>query len=115
MPALPPGGVLLRVLFVSLDPYMRGRMGATESYAKPAEIGDVMPGAGVAEVIASDHPGYAQGEIVLAPTGWRTHAASNGQQPGMRPARASRDQEQKACYRQYTADFLPRNIHPNIM
>jgi NADPH-dependent curcumin reductase len=78
MPALPPGGVLLRVLFVSLDPYMRGRMDAAESYAKPAEIGDVMPGAGVAEVIASDHPGYAQGEIVLAPTGWRTHAASNG-------------------------------------
>jgi NADPH-dependent curcumin reductase len=78
MPAVPPGGVLLRVLFLSLDPYMRGRMDAAESYAKPAEIGDVMPGTGVAEVIASDHPGYFRGEIVLAPTGWRTHAASNG-------------------------------------
>jgi NADPH-dependent curcumin reductase len=78
MPALPPGGVLLRVLFLSLDPYMRGRMDAAESYAKQAEIGDVMPGAGVAEVIASDHPGYVRGEIVLAPTGWRTHAAWNG-------------------------------------
>jgi NADPH-dependent curcumin reductase CurA len=78
MPPMPPGGVLLRVLYLSLDAYMRGRMDERESYAKPVAIGEVMSGESVAEVIASDHPGYAKSEIVLAPTGWRTHAASSG-------------------------------------
>jgi NADPH-dependent curcumin reductase CurA len=78
MPALPRGGLLLRVLYLSLDPYMRGRMDDRKSYAKPAGVGEVMPGEGVCEVIASDQSGYAVGDIVLAPTGWRTHAASAG-------------------------------------
>ena len=78
MPALPPGGVLLRVLYLSLDPYMRGRMEDRKSYAKPVGVGEVMTGESVAEVIASDHPGYAKGDIVTAHVGWRTHAASNG-------------------------------------
>jgi NADPH-dependent curcumin reductase CurA len=70
--------VLLRVLYLSLDPYMRGRMDDEKSYAKPVGIGEVMPGRSVAEVIASHHPGYTNGDVVLASTGWRTHAASNG-------------------------------------
>jgi len=78
MPELPRGGLLLRVLYLSLDPYMRGRMDDRKSYAKPASIGAVMPGEGVCEVIASDQAGYAVGDIVLAHTGWRTHAASAG-------------------------------------
>jgi NADPH-dependent curcumin reductase len=78
MPALPPGGLLLRVLYLSLDPYMRGRMDDAKSYARSVDIGGVMTGESVTEVIASDHPGYAAGDIVLAPTGWRTHAASDG-------------------------------------
>jgi NADPH-dependent curcumin reductase CurA len=78
MPEPPPGGLLLRVLYFSLDPYMRGRMDDRKSYVKPTEIGEVMGAGGVAEVIASEHPGYAVGDIVLAPTGWRTHAASDG-------------------------------------
>ena len=78
MPALPPGGLLLRVLCLSLDPYMRGRMDDRKSYAKPVGIGEVMSGESVCEVIASDRPGYAAGDIVLAPTGWRTHAAWDG-------------------------------------
>lgn len=78
MPTLPPGGVLLRVLYLSLDPYMRGRMEDRKSYAKPVGVGEVMTGESVAEVIASDHPGYAKGDIVTAHAGWRTHAASNG-------------------------------------
>jgi NADPH-dependent curcumin reductase CurA len=78
MPTTPPGGVLLRVLYLSLDPYMRGRMDERESYAKPVATGEVLSGESVAEVIASDHAGYAKGDIVLAPTGWRTHAASSG-------------------------------------
>ena len=75
MPALPPGGLLLKVLYLSLDPYMRGRMDDRKSYAKPVGIGEVMTGESVCEVIASDRQGYAPGDIVLAHTGWRTHAA----------------------------------------
>jgi NADPH-dependent curcumin reductase CurA len=74
IPSVPKGGVLLKVLYLSLDPYMRGRMDDRKSYAKPAGIGEVMPGESAAEVIASDHPEYAIGETVLAKTGWRTHA-----------------------------------------
>ncbi|MGC1778471.1 MAG: NADP-dependent oxidoreductase, partial [Xanthobacteraceae bacterium] len=77
-PAMPPGGLLLRVLYLSLDPYMRGRMDDRKSYAKPVGIGEVMTGESVCEVIASDRPGYAVGDIVLAPTGWCTHAAAEG-------------------------------------
>src|SRR5256714_9295967 len=78
MPELPPGGLLLRVLYLSLDPYMRGRMDDRKSYAKPVGLGEVMTGESVCEVIASDQAGYAVGDIVLAYTGWRTHAASAG-------------------------------------
>jgi NADPH-dependent curcumin reductase len=78
MPALPGGGLLLRVLYLSLDPYMRGRMDEAKSYAKPVNVGDVMEGESVCEVTASDRAGYAVGDIVLARTGWRTHAAWDG-------------------------------------
>jgi NADPH-dependent curcumin reductase CurA len=78
MPALPPGGLLLRVLYLSLDPYMRGRMDDRKSYAKPVGLGEVMSGESICEVIASKRPGYAADDIVLAPTGWRTHAAWDG-------------------------------------
>ena len=79
MPELPPKGLLLRVLFLSLDPYMRGRMDDAKSYAKSVGVGEVMTGESVCEVVASDQPGYAAaGDIVLARTGWRTHAAWDG-------------------------------------
>jgi len=78
MTELPQGGLLLRVLYLSLDPYMRGRMDDRKSYAKPVGVGEVMTGESVCEVIASDQAGYAVGDIVLAHTGWRTHAASAG-------------------------------------
>ena len=78
MPALPKGGLLLRVLYLSLDPYMRGRMDDAKSYAKPVGVGEVMSGETVNEVMASDRAGYAKGDIVLAHTGWRTHAAWDG-------------------------------------
>src|SRR5262252_1800946 len=77
-PALPQGGLLLRVLYLSLDPYMRGRMDDRKSYAKPVGLGEVMTGESLCEVIASDQVDYAVGDIVLAPTGWRTHATSAG-------------------------------------
>lgn len=68
MPALPPGGVLLRVLDLSLD------AGALV----PIGVGDVIPGESVSEVIASEHSAYAAGDFVLSSTGWRTHVASDG-------------------------------------
>lgn len=68
------GQILLAIQYLSLDPYMRGRMDDRKSYAKPLQIGEVMIGEAVAQVIASKHPDYSVGEIVLAQTGWRTHA-----------------------------------------
>jgi NADPH-dependent curcumin reductase len=81
MPALPPRGLLLRVLYLSLDPYMRGRMDDSKSYARSVGIGEVMTGETVCEVEASDRAGYAKGDIVLAHTGWRTRTAWSGPDP----------------------------------
>ncbi len=72
------GQLLLGVQYLSLDPYMRGRMDDRKSYAKPLQLGDVMTGETVAQILTSTHPAYAKGDIVLAPTGWRTHALSDG-------------------------------------
>jgi NADPH-dependent curcumin reductase CurA len=77
-PVMPAGGVVLRTLYLSLDPYMRGRMEDRKSYARPTAVGDVMSGESVAEIIASDHPEHAVGDVVAAQTGWRTHAVSDG-------------------------------------
>ena len=74
VPAVQSGQILLEVQYLSLDPYMRGRMDDRKSYAKPLQLGDVMTGETVARVIASNRPDYKEGDIVLAPTGWRTHA-----------------------------------------
>jgi hypothetical protein len=78
MPQLPPGGLLLRVLYLSLDPYMRSRMDDAKSYAKSVDVGEVITAESVCEVTASDRKGFAPGDIVLAHTGWRTHAAWSG-------------------------------------
>jgi NADPH-dependent curcumin reductase len=78
IPAAGAGQLLLRTLYLSLDPYMRGRMDDRKSYAKPVAVSDVMEGAGVAEVIASHRPEHAPGDVVLAYTGWQTHSVSNG-------------------------------------
>jgi NADPH-dependent curcumin reductase len=71
------GQILLRVQYLSLDPYMRGRMDDRKSYATPVPLGGVMQGESVAVVITSKNPGYSVGYIVLAHTGWRTHALSD--------------------------------------
>ena len=76
IPTPGPGQVLLRVQYLSLDPYMRGRMDDRKSYAPPVPLGGVMPWQFVATVVASHAPGYAAGDIVSAHTGWRTHALS---------------------------------------
>jgi len=73
-----PGEMLLRTLWLSLDPYMRGRMSDAPSYATPVAIGQVMEGRTVSAVVQSNLPGYAAGDIVLSPNGWQTHALSQG-------------------------------------
>lgn len=72
------GEVLLKILFLSLDPYMRGRMDDAVSYAAPVAVGGVMEGGTVAEVIESKHPGYKPGDIVLSHSGWQSYAISGG-------------------------------------
>lgn len=72
------GEVLLKTLYLSLDPYMRGRMSAAKSYAKPVEVGDVMEGGTVAQVLLSRHPGFAAGDIVLSYSGWQSFSVSDG-------------------------------------
>lgn len=72
------GEVLLRCVYLSLDPYMRGRMSAGPSYAPPVELDDVMVGGTVCQVEASQHPDYAVGEWVLAYSGWQDYAVSDG-------------------------------------
>jgi len=78
LPQLSEGQFLARTIWLSLDPYMRGRMSATRSYAKPVEIGDPMEGACVAQVIKSQHATYAEGDYVMAPLGWVSHGVSDG-------------------------------------
>jgi hypothetical protein len=72
------GEVLLRTIWLSLDPYMRGRMNDGPSYAAPVPIGGVMEAGTVNEVIASNNPDFAKGDIVLGRAGWQTHALSDG-------------------------------------
>lgn len=78
IPTPGPGQVLLRVLYLSLDPYMRGRMDAGPSYAAPVEIGAVMEGGTVAAVVESRHDAFAPGDTVLSHSGWQTHAVEDG-------------------------------------
>ncbi|HWR36930.1 MAG TPA: NADP-dependent oxidoreductase [Clostridia bacterium] len=77
IPAPGDRGVLLRTLYLSLDPYMRGRMSAGPSYAPPVEIGQVMEGGTVCEVVESGDPQFSPGDIVLAYTGWQQYAVAD--------------------------------------
>ncbi|MCB8836541.1 NADP-dependent oxidoreductase [Aurantimonas sp. VKM B-3413] len=86
------GEMLLRTEFLSLDPYMRGRMSDAPSYAKPVELGEVMVGATVARVVASNREGFSQGDLVLSGNGWQDYAVSDGagvQNLGRDPKNAS--------------------------
>ena len=71
------GQVLLQTIWLSLDPYMRGRMSDGASYAAPVQIGEVMTAEVVARVIASHAPSLAEGDLVLARTGWQEWAVAD--------------------------------------
>lgn len=72
------GQVLLRTVFLSLDPYMRGRMNDAPSYAPCVQLGEVMTGGAVSQVIASQHPDFQPGDQVMGYTGWQDYAVSDG-------------------------------------
>jgi NADPH-dependent curcumin reductase len=72
------GEMLLRTEYLSLDPYMRGRMSAAPSYAPPVEIGAVMVGGTVSEVVSSNLDAFAPGDKVLSFNGWQDYALSDG-------------------------------------
>jgi NADPH-dependent curcumin reductase CurA len=75
-----PGEVLVRNAYLSVDPYMRGRMSAAKSYAAPYELGKAMQGGAVGEVVASGAEGIAPGEHVLHFGGWREYATVDARQ-----------------------------------
>ncbi len=78
VPAASEGGVLRRTIYLSLDPYMRGRMSDVASYAASVNLGDVMCGHTVSEVVESRHPDFRAGDIVTGYDGWQQYAVSNG-------------------------------------
>jgi NADPH-dependent curcumin reductase CurA len=78
MPTPGPGEVLTRTLWLSIDPYMRGRLSDAKSYAEPVPIGGVMEGETVGEVLLSNHPRFAPGDVVVGPRGWATHLTAPG-------------------------------------
>ena len=78
VPKAAPGEFIVRNAWLSLDPYMRGRMNAAKSYAKAVEIGEVMTGGAVGEVIDSTSRRFKVGDHVFGPFGWQLYAASNG-------------------------------------
>ena len=75
-----PGEVLVRNEWLSLDPYMRGRMSDAKSYAKSTEIGEVMVGQTVGEVVESNDPNFKPGDKVLTPLGWQLYGIASAKE-----------------------------------
>ncbi|MCX7047477.1 MAG: NADP-dependent oxidoreductase [Candidatus Sumerlaeota bacterium] len=89
-PGCGAGEAVVRNIYLSVDPYMRGRMSDAESYAAPLQIGEVMLGGGVGRVIESSFPGLAPGDIVGGMLGWQDYAVAKGESlrkidPGLAP------------------------------
>jgi NADPH-dependent curcumin reductase CurA len=82
VPALSDNQVLVRHHYLSLDPYMRGRMNAGKSYAQPQPIDQVMIGGTAGEVVESRHPGFKAGDKVVGMGGWQQYAVVDASQPG---------------------------------
>jgi NADPH-dependent curcumin reductase CurA len=74
------GQVLVRNLWLSLDPYMRGRMNDVQSYAASVKIGDPMVGGTVGEVVESNNPNFKKGDHVLGYYGWQLYGLSDGRE-----------------------------------
>ena len=83
VPALADGQALVRHHYLSLDPYMRGRMNDGKSYAQPQPLDAVMIGGTVGEVVESRHPGFAAGDTVVGMGGWQQYSVVDATQLGM--------------------------------
>ena len=81
-PTLSDGQVLVRHHYLSLDPYMRGRMNESKSYAAAQALGEVMIGGTVGEVVESKHARFAVGDKVVGMGGWQQYSVVNGSEPG---------------------------------
>ncbi|MBC7941104.1 MAG: NADP-dependent oxidoreductase, partial [Chitinophagaceae bacterium] len=82
-PALDEGQVLVQHHYLSLDPYMRGRMNDGKSYAQPQPLDSVMIGGTAGEVVESRHPQYAAGDKVVGMGGWQQYSVVDGSVPGL--------------------------------
>ena len=82
-PALADGQVLVRHHYLSLDPYMRGRMNDSKSYTAPQPLGQVMQGGTVGEVVESRSPKFQPGDQVVGMGGWQEYSVVDGNAPGM--------------------------------
>lgn len=78
VPVPAEGQLLLQTVYLSLDPYMRGRMSDAASYAPPLALGDVMVGGTVSRVVVSRHSQFREGDLVLGFDGWQEYALSDG-------------------------------------
>jgi hypothetical protein len=78
IPAPEAGEVVTRTIFLSIDPYMRGRLREQQTYAVAIQIGEVMTGETVGEVVASAHPDFVPGDIAVGARGWQSHIVSSG-------------------------------------
>ncbi len=78
IPAIGAGQMLLKTKYLSLDPYMRGRMSDAKSYVPPYAVGEPLGGGTVSEVVASNNPKFAVGDIVLGFGGWQEYSVSEG-------------------------------------
>jgi len=78
IPEAGAGEVVTRTIWLSIDPYMRGRLREEQTYAVAIQIGEVMTGETVGEVIASAHPNFVPGDVVVGARGWQTHSVTPG-------------------------------------
>ena len=78
VPAIGDGQVLRKTIYLSVDPYMRGRMSTARSYAEPAKLGEPMVGSTISEVLESRNPKYKAGDYVLGLDGWQEYGLSEG-------------------------------------
>jgi NADPH-dependent curcumin reductase CurA len=78
LPRADEGQIVCRTIYLSLDPYMRGRISGVRSYARGVDPGELMVGGTVGEVIESCHPGFAVGDLVAGYDGWQAYGVSNG-------------------------------------
>lgn len=78
IPDLGRGEIISRTIYLSLDPYMRGRMNEGKSYAAPVEIGETMCGGTVSQVLISNNPEFAKDDYILTYDGWQEYAVSDG-------------------------------------